>query len=745
MGAAESKPEIGPHHQSIGGSEVSEIESNRYDGSFQSGHQSIPTSQRSRQPPVGGFLGTCCDTRVSLISSRGSNRSYNGGDLIVAANGDHIEAMKGGQRHLIPSHDALLRTMQSEQQPMYNIADNFSRDSRMQSVQSRGPHPLNPAFGAPGFAPASTYGAPSPSVISHGNTVPMGTMNSKAGGINATLQGHPDIGIMAAALAATVKKDQVKDLSDLDFINKMLIYLWPRCDKMVRGIIRDSVIPAIRASVPKLGDHIDLTVDLGRVPPTIGPINAFCDDDAQEEITLEIDINWDAELYVKVDAGVVKIVIDQLEVRARAVILMNPLINEAPLIGAMNVAFLNPPSIDMRIRVQISGIAVDLGSTLKGTISQTIIDMLVLPNRILVPIASFAQIPDMNDLHNPLPEGIVKLKIIECINLPAADLGIIGAGTSDPFIKMIIGGKTFKSGTQFSTKNPKWKKENSDTFFYFTDHQRVRLEVWDFDLGSGDDLLGSVTSLTIKDLAGDNWFDIELEEEFFKKGLEEQAKDSKRTRIKRMLKGKKAKENNHIVEEERLVLTQPPQMRLQAEFFSFSDHNRHIQPGADGLLAVKLRGVRRAKGHDSCAGLVCGVTVFGETRYTAPALPNYSVEFDPVLSGSKVDLQMVHKLSQLHHVGKCAEILELPEDKVRALIAGGHSGIWCHTFYYNTREFTGTVVFEMEEERAELNFDNIADAMDMKIEKHDLILGGYFIDVIIDLKAVIPDKDRQRR
>ena len=66
---------------------------------------------------------------------------------------------------------------------------------------------------------------------------------------------------------------------------------------------------------------------------------------------------------------------------------------------------------------------------------------LVIPNRIDVPIATL----ETNALHFRLPEGVVRVTVIEAQNLHNMDSGFLLQGKSDPYARVKVGSEEHKA------------------------------------------------------------------------------------------------------------------------------------------------------------------------------------------------------------------------------------------------------------------------------------------------------------
>uniref|UniRef100_A0AAQ5Y5B2 Extended synaptotagmin-like protein 1b n=1 Tax=Amphiprion ocellaris TaxID=80972 RepID=A0AAQ5Y5B2_AMPOC len=110
-----------------------------------------------------------------------------------------------------------------------------------------------------------------------------------------------------------------------------------------------------------------------------------------------------------------------------------------------------------------------------------------------------AEVPEIPTPHEVLPpnttpsldfgkEGLLRIHLLEAQNLVAKDnlMGGMVKGKSDPYVKINIGGVTFKSHVIKENLNPKWNEIGHSV-------QEIKIEAFDKDLDS-DDFLGRCVS-----------------------------------------------------------------------------------------------------------------------------------------------------------------------------------------------------------------------------------------------------------
>jgi len=94
---------------------------------------------------------------------------------------------------------------------------------------------------------------------------------------------------------------------------------------------------------------------------------------------------------------------------------------------------------------------------------------------------------ELIDWHPDAAFGAIIVTLIKCSNLPAADIG----GFSDPYVKFLCNGEKEQSMVKYATLNPQWDPDSKFDWFRIPQGEDVKVEVYDYDRFSGDDILGS--------------------------------------------------------------------------------------------------------------------------------------------------------------------------------------------------------------------------------------------------------------
>ncbi|CAF3301091.1 unnamed protein product [Rotaria socialis] len=295
------------------------------------------------------------------------------------------------------------------------------------------------------------------------------------------------------------------DVERAEWLNRIIKQAWPYANKYLdKAIFHDIIIPMIRGTSPALADFNFQKLDLGDIPPRIGGIKVYTDN-VRDQIMMDIEVFYAGDARIKSKVKGIVCGIKDIQFVGDLRIILSPLINTIPLVGAVTYFFLRKPSIDFKLTD--AGTLVDipgLNDLMLVQINDIVASMMVLPNRQVFPLVTDIQI---GHLRWSNPQGVVRVIVIQAKELIKADITLLGKGKSDPFVKVKAQGNIeYKTKTINNTTEPQWNE-----VFEFAVEQyesdSVVLEVYDEDPGK-DDFLGRaefpINTLTDKE-AVDTW------------------------------------------------------------------------------------------------------------------------------------------------------------------------------------------------------------------------------------------------
>lgn len=297
------------------------------------------------------------------------------------------------------------------------------------------------------------------------------------------------------------------DIEKAEWFNKVVRQMWPYIGEYVKEVLKDSVEPSIQNNLPSnLKSFKFESIDMGDIPPRVDGVKVYTDSKKKDEIICDIDLRYNGDANIKVAVKGVTAGIKSLSVNGTMRVIMKPLISETPIIGGLSVFFLNRPIVDFNLTAAANVLdAPLLNKSLRTIVEEQLSYYLVLPHRIPIPLANNV---DFALLKYPLPQGAMRLEVVEAKDLKRADTKVFGkGGKSDPYCKIVVGAREMKTKVLSNTVNPMWKQ----CFQFVVDQkhgQCIDIQVFDHDVASNnDDSLGTA-SIDIELLARNGFIDL---------------------------------------------------------------------------------------------------------------------------------------------------------------------------------------------------------------------------------------------
>ncbi|KAK2033519.1 C2 domain-containing protein [Colletotrichum zoysiae] len=285
------------------------------------------------------------------------------------------------------------------------------------------------------------------------------------------------------------------------FLNDIIEQLWPNINVAGCKMVKDIVEPMFATMLPgPLASLKFVKLDLGPVPMRVSEVDVHKVDNGG--IKLDMNVTWEGKSDIELDGNMVpKLGIEHVRLKGRLSILLAPLINAIPLIGAAQVAFINPPELklDFTNAANIADWAL-VDKAVRKVIINIISSMAVLPNRYLVKLDS------NNDYFRTyLPQlGALRLTIERAIGISGPKksgakrlLAKIVKDIPDCYCKVNVGAEDeWRTTTKKNDHDPEWNETHD---FLVADHdQKIFIDVQDDDLGGDDDI--GVATTTVRDI-----------------------------------------------------------------------------------------------------------------------------------------------------------------------------------------------------------------------------------------------------
>uniref|UniRef100_A0A3Q2WF69 Extended synaptotagmin-like protein 1a n=1 Tax=Haplochromis burtoni TaxID=8153 RepID=A0A3Q2WF69_HAPBU len=275
------------------------------------------------------------------------------------------------------------------------------------------------------------------------------------------------------------------DVEKVEWVNKQILQqAWPFIGQYLEKLLVEIIAPAIRTSSIHLQTLSFTKVNIGDKALKVAGVKAHTENDKRQVM---LDYAGDVEINVEIKKYFCKAGVKGVQLHGMLRVILEPLIGNIPLVGAVTMFFIRRPKLDINWTgltnlLDIPGLA--MSDTM---IMDAIASHLVLPNRLTIPLVADLHVAQ---LRSPLPRGVVRIHLLEAEDLTAKDTVIKGLidGKSDPYAVLRVGTQIFTSHHVDSNLNPQWR-EMYEVIVHEVPGQELEVEVFDKDPDQ-DDFLG---------------------------------------------------------------------------------------------------------------------------------------------------------------------------------------------------------------------------------------------------------------
>ncbi|XP_023118922.2 extended synaptotagmin-2-like isoform X4 [Amphiprion ocellaris] len=302
------------------------------------------------------------------------------------------------------------------------------------------------------------------------------------------------------------------DVERVEWLNKTVKQMWPFICQFVDKLFRETIEPAVKGANPHLSSFCFTKIDMGDKPLRVNGVKVYTENVDKRQVIMDLEISFvgNTEIDVDIKKYYCRAGIKSIQLHGVMRVVMEPLLGDMPLIGALSVFFLKKPLLDINWTGLTNMLDIPGVNGLCDSIIQDIIySYLVLPNRITIPLVGEAQLAQ---LRFPIPKGLLRIHFIEAQDLLGKDkfLGGLIKGKSDPYGVIKVGTDLFQSKVIHETVHPKWN-EVYEALVYDSSGQNMTIELFDEDTDK-DDFLGSLgidVAEVQKEQKVDEWFVLE--------------------------------------------------------------------------------------------------------------------------------------------------------------------------------------------------------------------------------------------
>ncbi|XP_017144749.1 extended synaptotagmin-2 isoform X2 [Drosophila miranda] len=301
------------------------------------------------------------------------------------------------------------------------------------------------------------------------------------------------------------------DVERCEWLNKILKQVWPNANHFTRTLVKETIEPnvALALSNYKMNGFRFDRIILGTIPPRIGGVKIYDKNVDRNEIIMDLDLFYASDCDINFYLGGMKGGIKDFQIHGWVRVVMKPLIRSMPLVGGLQIFFLNNPNIDFNLVGVIDFMDMPgLSDLLRRIIVEQIGAVMVLPNKL--PISLSEEVSAVA-LKMPEPEGILRIHVVEAKDLMKKDISVLGKGKSDPYAIINVGAQEFKTQIIDNNVNPKWDYWCEATVFIEMG-QFFEIQLKDSDDSKKDENLGRASidiASVIKKGVVDSWLTLE--------------------------------------------------------------------------------------------------------------------------------------------------------------------------------------------------------------------------------------------
>ncbi|XP_022211523.2 extended synaptotagmin-2 isoform X4 [Drosophila obscura] len=301
------------------------------------------------------------------------------------------------------------------------------------------------------------------------------------------------------------------DVERCEWLNKILKQVWPNANHFARTLVKETIEPNVALALSNYKMHgfrFDRII-LGTIPPRIGGVKIYDKNVDRNEIIMDLDLFYASDCDINFYLGGMKGGIKDFQIHGWVRVVMKPLIRSMPLVGGLQIFFLNNPNVDFNLVGFIDFMDMPgISDLLRRIIVEQIGAVMVLPNKL--PISLSEEVSAVA-LKMPEPEGILRIHVVEAKDLMKKDISMLGKGKSDPYAIINVGAQEFKTQIIDNNVNPKWDYW-CEAVVEVSQHAILVLRLFDWDRTSDDESLGRASidiASVIKKGVVDSWLTLE--------------------------------------------------------------------------------------------------------------------------------------------------------------------------------------------------------------------------------------------
>ncbi|TKY75495.1 Synaptotagmin-1 protein [Spatholobus suberectus] len=268
------------------------------------------------------------------------------------------------------------------------------------------------------------------------------------------------------------------DFDRVDWLNKLIEYMWPYLDKAICKTAKNIAKPIIAEQIPKYKiDSVEFEeLTLGSLPLTFQGMKVYETD--EKELIMEPSVKWAGNpnviIAVKKFGLKATIQVIDLQVFLAPRITLKPLVPSFPCFANIYVSLMEKPHVDFGLKLvgadlmSIPGLYKFVQEFIKDQVANMYLWPKTLEVQVIDPTKAFKR-----------PVGILNAKVLKAMKLKKKDL----LGASDPYVMLKLTEDNLaskKTTVKHKNLNPEWNEEFS-LVVKDPESQALELRVYDWE------------------------------------------------------------------------------------------------------------------------------------------------------------------------------------------------------------------------------------------------------------------------
>ncbi|PKK32063.1 extended synaptotagmin-2, partial [Columba livia] len=135
------------------------------------------------------------------------------------------------------------------------------------------------------------------------------------------------------------------DTERAEWLNKTVKQMWPFICQFIEKLFRETIEPAVRGANNHLSTFSFTKIDIGHQPLRINGVKVYTENVDKRQIILDLQISFvgNCEIDLEIKRYFCRAGVKSIQIHGTMRVILEPLIGDMPLIGALSLFFLRKP------------------------------------------------------------------------------------------------------------------------------------------------------------------------------------------------------------------------------------------------------------------------------------------------------------------------------------------------------------------------------------------------------------------